>query len=316
MSAFRSRWDVTPKVQLPPDDPMDMDEELGSEAEMPNNMEGPTKPVDMEKFLAAVEFLEQHKEWMDQRGGLQKFFPDWLKEGIRFQNDLTSVIGRVLPARYVSFDWNYSVWGDFFVACLLYDPPAGDLLAFAAYRDPEPLGPRSVRWSKGNPLGKASSLGHLVEPLIREVRHDPYLLADATKRYYDELIAELGKRHLKKLGLDVHLLLKDIRIDTPRLLEDYEERQRMAEYENTLFIEVDGDTTEEDVREAFRAISAAQETRPARSRPKRDRLMCVEAAILHDKQGFSYERLAERYGWSDPTLASKYIAAGREILSL
>ena len=80
------------------------------------------------------------------------------------------------------------------------------------------------------------------------------------------------------------------------------------------FIEIDEFVIEEDVKHAFRMISRAQETRPKTGRQPRDRLECVEASVLHDRDGWTYEELAERYKWNDPTLASKYVKDGRATL--
>ena len=80
------------------------------------------------------------------------------------------------------------------------------------------------------------------------------------------------------------------------------------------YIEVDEHTKEADVREAFKMLTEAHKTRPRTGRPPRDRLTCVEAAILHDHHNFTYQQLAERYGWDDETVASKYLKEGRDIL--
>ena len=80
------------------------------------------------------------------------------------------------------------------------------------------------------------------------------------------------------------------------------------------YIEVRPETTEQDVRSAYRMLAAAHEKRPKSGRPGRNPLAAMECAGLHDRCGWTYERIAEHCGWHDYTAVSKYVAEGRKIL--
>lgn len=278
----RSRWNVTPAKQLPPQ-PSFGNLLLPEDApESPNDALSP----------GADEFFEYLDRWSD---------------------DIWSAIDEMLPRKYWNFEWLFAVWVKFFEVCVLYDPPETDLLEFAAYRDPRPLDAQLVEWDEDSDFGTRPQLPHLVSP-VKAIYYDSFQREDAANKYWIGLIRELGEQHLKPLGLDIYALLDDTRKNTPWLGQEYEERKRNAQLPNHLFIEVDEDTTEEDVRKAFRAITATQKNRPKTGRPGRDQLTCVECAVLHDRHDWDYSSLAERYGWDDPTLASKYIKYGRATL--
>jgi hypothetical protein len=73
--------------------------------------------------------------------------------------------------------------------------------------------------------------------------------------------------------------------------------------------------TDKDVLNAFRIIQATHPDRPKSGRKRRDLLLDAESAILHDRYGWTYERVTDHYGWLDYTRVSKYLKRGREIVS-
>jgi len=81
-----------------------------------------------------------------------------------------------------------------------------------------------------------------------------------------------------------------------------------------VYIEVGEQTTKEDIDKASRIARAVHKNRPSPSRPKRDRLTCIECAVLKDQHGWSDEKLAGRYGWREPGTVGKYVRAGRAII--
>jgi hypothetical protein len=76
---------------------------------------------------------------------------------------------------------------------------------------------------------------------------------------------------------------------------------------------VDEHTTQDDVRSALSMIAAAR-VRPQQGRRQRDPLTAIECAVLHDSHGWTYQRLAERFGWDDVYLTSNYVRDGRDLL--
>jgi hypothetical protein len=129
---------------------------------------------------------------------------------------------------------------------------------------------------------------------------------------WQSIISRVADRHLKPLGLDLWGLVKEVIHNDRELWEERELRDRQNPIR--VCIDVDEFTTEEDVRRAFRLIRATQPTRVTSGRGSRDRLTCVQCALLHDDFGWTYQQLAELHGWTDSTRASKYVSDGRAIL--
>jgi hypothetical protein len=90
------------------------------------------------------------------------------------------------------------------------------------------------------------------------------------------------------------------------------------------YITVDVHTTEEDVRNAFKMMTANQPARPRPARPKRDPLLCLQCAVWYDQCDWSHERIAQAMGWAiqypagakpRSETARQYIADGRSLLN-
>jgi hypothetical protein len=140
---------------------------------------------------------------------------------------------------------------------------------------------------------------------------DAFEEANAESSFWQSAISRADRR-LKPLGIDLWAMVKEILFNDRELREERDRRRR--ENPARVYIDVDEYTTEKDVVNAFRLIRATQPTKVAQGRRTRDRLACVQCALLHDGLGWSYERLAELHGWTDATRASKYVRDGRVIL--
>jgi hypothetical protein len=152
----------------------------------------------------------------------------------------------------------------------------------------------------------------MAAPPVRTLT-DPFKEMQTESWFWQRVISEVGSRHLKPLGLDIWDMVEDITRNDQELMDEY--RARSHQNSPRQYIDVDESTTEADARRAFRQIRATQQTGPPTGRRSRDRLTCVQCALLHDEQGWTYERLAELHGWTDHTRASKYIKDGRGILN-
>jgi len=89
-----------------------------------------------------------------------------------------------------------------------------------------------------------------------------------------------------------------------------------------LVIDVRPEHTDDDILHAARVIRSTFFERPKTGRKKGDALLYAECALLHSRPDWTYERLAEHYGWKNAsTPASRYrtkvrdyIRAGRDYL--
>jgi hypothetical protein len=267
---------------------------------------------------------EDEPEWPGERGepryskeqedAWHGFFRNWLA-------DLNSVIRRVVPKRY--FDPRKKdpfPWQRFVAACILHDPPETDLLAFAEYGGPYPevvgpLYPGEGKWPE-EPMLK------MVEPPIVQLR-DGLEERNIEAGYWWAILVRMWELHLKPHGLDLLSVLNDIHEKYPEIEKERHERAK----ENKLrsYIRVYEHTNENDVRGAFRMLSAMHEERPEAARPKRDPLIGLQCAILYDRHNsadpkdkrrlkWTYERLAEEFGLGSGRAAKGHVDLGRQIL--
>ncbi|MFT4037632.1 MAG: hypothetical protein QM692_05580 [Thermomicrobiales bacterium] len=215
-------------------------------------------------------------------------------------------------------------WMGFLSACVIYDPPGERLLEFAehgvaAYGDfVDPFNP----WADADDDGPQM----LASP-IRFLPDPDQLIAD--ERYRQEWILKRIQESLAKYqripAEDLDLL--EMASHFEFIYEGTEEIQRRArrlpDEEMRPYIEVTPQTTEIDVRNAFRLMAAHQPVRPQPSRRKRNPLLCLQCAVWYDQCGWSQERIAGAFGWSiqrpagakpKSETARKHIADGRILL--
>jgi hypothetical protein len=219
---------------------------------------------------------------------------------------LLDIQGQLVPSRYrLATDWQA-----FLSLCALRDPPDDGLLKFADYGEirPETLNrPDEV-------AGRAPAM--LAPPV--EQWPNPYSWANAYRDFFERVLREIGERHLKPRGLDIHEMFRDVLQNTNLQEELREQLGQLPRYD---VIVVDEHTSDDAVRTALKLITATQERRPSRGRRPRDRLTAVSCAVLYDRHDWSVEQLREHHGWTDqanwldPNSVEEYIKDGRSILA-
>ncbi len=207
-------------------------------------------------------------------------------------------------------------WGAFLSACLLYDPPADGLLPFADHG----VAAFGEFVNPLNPWAEEGKAPQMLAPPIRFLPDAEVLLRAQEERYL-RLIDLLHERLAP--GVDVWELVSHI--EYWNLPDDSvgPDPATAAKQRPRPYIDVDVHTTDADVRNAFKLMAAALPRRPRPIRPKRDRLIALQCAILYQEFGWSQKRLAEHFGWAvqDPPgakskseTARQYIADGRDLL--
>jgi len=223
---------------------------------------------------------------------------------------------RVAGATFRSEDF----WDGFLSGCLLYDPPADDLLGYA-----------------DAPVAAYGDFLNVLAPWEDADADAPQMIGAPITYLYDtdDLLAHEEQRRTQLLDA-LHDALEPKGFDVWEFANALEYRAD-AELKLKLlgatvpskpslrpkpYIEVGPATTEEDVRGAFRILSAAFGDRPRAIRPPRDRLTAVQCAVWHDA-GWTQVKIGERFGWKvqrDPGMsprcetARNYINEGKDIL--
>ncbi len=216
------------------------------------------------------------------------------------------------------------LWFSFLATCVLYDPPADRLLEYGdtgnamvvRYGDVDPELFDAVTGTMPPPPDEARPM---VDPPVVD-DPNPVDVQDLERWLLTELIAELGRRHFEPLGIDVYAVVNAILRETG-LLE--EARRRYDALPLRRLIDVDPETTKEDVLSAFRILKAIQPGRSKGGGPHLDRLTAVQCALLK-RQGWTNRQISERFGWelrrdsydrrrrSNPAIS--HVKLGEEIL--
>jgi hypothetical protein len=295
--AARERWAISPTVRLPP------------ERHMLNRYypeSGWPKEYDAEG--------EQTREWAELAD--------------RWSVELHTLARRLVPERYRPNPIDESGWTVFLSACVLYDPPETALLSFAELGGPHPLGvsPADERWR---------GFGHpphaMLAAPIRTLRDgDKSMLVEGW--FWRQVLEAIGKRFLEPASMNIREMMREVLDSSPSLLKRYQEL-REQETPARHYIAVDEETTETDVRRAFRLIAATLPERSDKGPPRRDPLTALQCAILYDRHNakgledgrrrrWSYERLAEEFGLGSgetrkakKQVAADYVALGRKLLN-
>jgi len=200
-------------------------------------------------------------------------------------------------------------WFIFLAYCVLYDPPAMELLEFASRGEVVTVGVRSVdpktidtvTWKVPPPPDGTPTM---FDPPIA-LMADPDDLRDAERSLWMEAIAELGRRYFEPECLDVFEIVAAIIRETG--LAD-EARRQFASLPLQPQITVDPETTKEDVLGAFRIIADMQPERVAGGRPPLDPLVAVQCLVFKQR-GWSNANIAAHFGW--PLRADAYDARRR-----
>ncbi len=251
---------------------------------------------------------------------LRRSRPDWPIEAeesfIRWQVQLEHVHHAIIPPEHrvegVHFD-SADFWDGFLSACLIYDPPADDLLGFADH-------PVATYGEYLNILDPSADPGddapQMLAPPVRFL-YDMDELLDWVQDRYERLIAALHKR-LEPRGIDVQEMVYDLEYFDASIPGNPDDEPTARPY-----IQVAAHTTEADVRNAYKLLVAHQPQRPRAIKPRRDPLTAVQCAIWYDDLGWSHVEIADRFGWTVQTpagskpkseTARQHIADGRKLL--
>ena len=238
------------------------------------------------------------------KGLLQVFYTDdlgWsaLGEEVRrkIKERVAELERRIIPDA-LKDDFLSLEWGDFLVACIIYDPPAEALEEFAEYG-----GPTLV--SLTDAVVRDELTSSAIAPPI-EVSQDPVKFDIARIVFMFEVIdaieKEVEKRHPE---IEVKRIIQDI-LHREDLRQSW--RSRSEEVPLRCYLNIDEDTSLEDVRRGYHVIKGLQSNESNRGgAPLRDPLLAVQCAVLYDefnepdpadkrRRKWTYKRLAEKFG--------------------
>jgi hypothetical protein len=269
---------------------------------------------------AGVPFYSLHRPkdgWPDDYAIGERTQPstDWNIE-------MHTLARRLVPERYRPSPIDETGWASFLSACVLFDPPETELLPFSELGGPRPMGLSPLHRERGRTFGHPPR-AMLAAPI--RILQDGLISQFIEGWFWRQVIARIGERHLEPAGLDIHEMMREVLRNSPDLLKRRQERQDQ-EAPGRYYIAVDEETTEADVRGAFRLISDTLPERSDAGAPQRDPLLAVQCAILHDRHNapdpadrrrrkWAYERLADEFGELKSSGAAKaHVEAGRQIL--
>ena len=199
-------------------------------------------------------------------------------------------------------------WEHFIAACILFDPPHRQLEEFTQHGDPRYFDPTK-------PGAKGGRVPLQARASIRLLATDERDLEEVHLWLAERLLEEVGKRYLKPVGIDVEAAIEQIFNDT-NLSNEYTQKKR--EVRRQWHIAVETGTPKDDINKAFSLIPDARKGRPrSGGRSSRNPLRALQCAILHERYGWKYERIAAHYGWENAgsNVVSKYVAEGRRMLA-
>jgi hypothetical protein len=280
---MRVRWGVTPLTQMPPKNV--------SQALLPPGLSPePPAPSDREELT----------KWHDT-------YESWC-------GDL-ELVGRLkIPSAYVGDKFRPD-WASFVSVCVWFQPIlSGNLATPKLLEYAEAGGP----WATSLPLRPQDDYPE--EPLmamkapVRFMR-DPAEEGRIERRYGQAVLRGAWELFIRPLGIGFDQLRAEIHQYRPEIEEERSTGLSREREADTAWIRVDEITRKKDVDTAFRMITERQAERPGRGRDSRDKLTCVECAVLHLRHGWRPEQLAERYLWASPHDAENYIKDGRAFLN-
>ena len=218
--------------------------------------------------------------------------------------EITSRYRQIVPEEYGAERIPGWDWFDFLLACVLYDPPDTQLLQFAAHADP-PHDPAPIRF----------------------LPDEPKRLLSAERMLWMSTIDEIERHYLKPSSPIGMSLLSDVWEKSPNICKEHDAALEQIPYR--YYIEVNEDTTQADILNAFHVVAATLKKwcREAAKGgpPPRDPLVALQCAILHDchngrdpqdrrRWKWTYEKLAEEFGLPSARSAKAHVQKGREYL--
>jgi hypothetical protein len=225
----------------------------------------------------------------------------------RWGAELVAVKRLTIPELY--YRWLPLWWERFISICVSFDPPYDALLEYAAHFG-VPLS--AIRFKDG-PRGKTTEGALMVTPAIK-----PGLGADGAKGYEAGLLERaisLVAKRLKTQGIDLNAMLDDA-LNSPEVREQLVEtaaREAVRHYSTDPegavyhYIDPDGIRNQGQLTRTQRMI---QSKSSKGGRPTKGLLVAVECWYLHILDDWTYEDLAERYGWSSIDTAEQQVLKG------
>src|SRR5215211_56713 len=343
--ACRMDWDITPIIGLPPTTD-------GSVLWPENTPEHSYAAVSRGGVVNMHLSTEQRKRIEEHNKRVVQFEQAWYRNLNRIVKSTVaselrdsnrggrSLVG--LPAGGRRLGSVYGFWLWFTSACVLYDPPETALIQFAECATPKPY--RVSYGSSYRSQDNDKSVSMQAPPIKEQA--DSGELRGMIMSQVRLILDEINRHHLQALGLDVHAMWRDVLYRPDVVGEIFRQEECLK---TQLYIEVHEHTTDEDVRAARRVIRARQDkdrflvpaaADPAthleifemkqnrlqpRGKSKRDPLVAIQCAILHDhynqkdptdgrRRAWTYERLAEHFKLKSTRAATEYVRTGRKIL--
>lgn len=218
----------------------------------------------------------------------------------QWQFDIDTMRDRVIPKEYRNPEIHLLLWRQFLACCVVYDPPETALMDFAAVNDPRPS------------PGTSADPPHVLFSPARQMREWTRAV-DAERGLWEFIIAEVGEKFLEPRGLDIREMVREALKSNPQIwaeLREWEERHNPLQW----YIQVDEQTSKDDVAAARRQIAAAQDQQVPQGRPEGGRLVDLDCAILHYRHGWSHKDLKIRHEWVSEDRSKQRARKGRKLL--
>ena len=226
------------------------------------------------------------------------------RESALWRMAVHSLVIEMVPERYY---FRLDDWAIFLSACVLYDPPDTQLLEFAAYSDPQPIGVALEDTGLDSQQGHTHIFGL---PAVSNVA-DPEEAAEIERWFYRTVIERIGRRFLEPIGLSIWDMYDEV--EDNELLGEY--MDRIAHTPTRPYIYLDEHTTEDEIREAFRAFRVlSQEGTLEARKPPRDQLVAVQCAVLADNHRWTQNQIAHHFGWKSKDRVRDHVKLGRKVL--
>lgn len=278
---LRQRWEIKAQRRVPPDLKVPHTGALHFPPGAPSQVHG---------------LEEGWEEW-------SIFLDGWKREVEKLYDNFVPE-----PARLTQTDQSRWWWSTFLSACIVYDPPDTKLEEYADSHpqilegtyDPED-------WFRDDYPKHFMSR----PPIVYTRREEG--IERAYRSVLDEFALRIVERLREEPDADVAKVIWEVRGQSDLFAPVEADR---AGNPTRAFIEARPWQKEKDVISAFRMISATQDRPGRRAADPKRALRAVQCAILHDRYGWKYEEIDEKYGWaSGSNLAGKHIKDGRRLLS-
>ena len=276
----RDRWNITPKVQLPP-------------------------PV---------------VGWLLPEGAPERDYSKEYAEYLRqWDEEMSAIRVKVTPKPSVTtddfFDYELKMsWIHFLSACVIYDPPDNQLIEFASYRNPKPTYLPDGRFPPDR--GNLKGLPEMVDPPIKSL----WELTEVRDWFWKRVLDHIGERYLEPQGVDVETLLEAVMLDIPGLHEEHSEKykQYSTHYyievdESTILDDV------KNAFRMIRSVQKERPKAVRLPRDRLTAVQCALLHARHNqadpedkrRRRWTHVKLADHFGLSSPRAAGDYISDGK-----